>query len=202
VRLSGAETLAAVTRIASEDPLQYAPDPDPYPADGFGLRLGAGLKEIAMLIRAGIGMQAACIDIGPWDLHDQMGTPGVGEMRDAAAGLADALGAFHADLGPLMDEVTVVAMSEFGRTINVNGNGGTDHGRGSACFVMSGNATPGVFGDYPSGPLAPGPENDLAVTTDIRTVLAEVLATRCANSDVATVFPTYTPVAPLGVVTS
>jgi uncharacterized protein (DUF1501 family) len=202
VRQSAADTLAAVARVQDEDPLQHAPTPNPYPTTGFGLSLASGLREIAMLIRAGIGMRAACIDLGPWDLHDNMGTVATGDMRTAVQGLGDALGAFHTDLGPLMDEVTVVVMSEFGRTIHVNGSGGTDHGRGSACFVMSGNANAGVFGAYPSGPLAPGPENDLAVTTDIRTVLAEVLATRCGNDDVDTVFPTYTPASPLGVVSA
>lgn len=200
VRQSGADTLAAVARVQSENPLQYAPAPDPYPTSGFGLSLANGLKEIGMLIRAGLGLKAACIDIGPWDLHDQMGTATTGDMRTAVAGLGDALGAFHTDMGSLMGEVTVVVMSEFGRTIGVNGSGGTDHGRGSCCFVMSANANPGVYGAYPSGPLAPGPEGDLAVTTDIRTVLSEVLADRCGNTDVATVFPTYTQATPLGVV--
>lgn len=200
VRRSAASTLAAVAAVQAADPEQHAPSPDPYPASGFGYLLGQGLREIAMLLRSGLGIRAACIDVGPWDLHDAMGTPSTGDMRTAVSGLSDALGSFHADLGPLMGEVTVVVMSEFGRTINVNGSGGTDHGRGSCCFVMSGNANRGIFGAYPSGPLAAGPENDLAVTTDVRTVISEVLQTRGGNGDVATVFPTYSPAPPLGVV--
>jgi uncharacterized protein (DUF1501 family) len=200
VRQVASSTLAAVAEVQAADPEQHAPSPDPYPTAGFGLSLGQGLREIAMLLRSGLGLRAACIDVGPWDLHDAMGTPTTGDMRTAVSGLADALGAFHADLGSLMGEVTVVVVSEFGRTINVNGNGGTDHGRGSCCFVISGNANQGIFGAYPSGPLVPGPENDLAVTTDIRTVLAEVLQERCGGADLSAVFPTYTPATPLGIV--
>lgn len=201
VRQVGHSTLAAVEAIAAADPAQHAPDPDPYPTAGAGAGLGQGLREIAMLLRSGLGIRAACIDVGGWDVHDTMGTSTGGDMATLAGGLGDALGAFHTDLGADGDEVTVVVISEFGRTINVNGSGGTDHGRGSSCFVMGGNVVGGLYGDYPSGPLSPGPEDDLAVTTDVRTVLAEVLSERCGPTDLGVVFPTYAPAPPLGLVT-
>jgi uncharacterized protein (DUF1501 family) len=101
-----------------------------------------------------------------------------------------------------MDEVTVVVMSEFGRTIGVNGSGGTDHGRGGVMMVMSGNAGTGVHGNYPAGALTDGPEDDLAVTTDFRTVLTEVLTRRVGTGPLDEVFPGYTHPGDLGVVTA
>jgi uncharacterized protein (DUF1501 family) len=195
----GNHTLQAVAALAAADPQQHAPEHDPYPTTGAGAGLSRGLRQIAMLLRSGVGIRAACIDAGGWDLHDTMGTATTGDMARLATGLGDALGAFHTDLGPLVDEVTVVVMSEFGRGIGVNGSGGTDHGRGSCCFVISGHAVPGVHGSYPSGPLAHGPEKDLAVTTDIRTVLGEVLVERCGPTDLSAVFPTYVPQPALGI---
>jgi len=194
---TGARTLGAVARIQAENPAQHNDNQGLYPQNSG---LATGLREIALLIKAGVGMRAACIDVGGWDHHDAMGTPTQGQMRTNLLDLGGCLGAFHQDLGSRMGEVTVVVMSEFGRTINVNGSGGTDHGRGSCCLVMSANANKGVFGAYPTGPLSPGPENDLAVTTDIRTVLGEVLQERCGASNLSTIFPTYTARPALGIV--
>jgi uncharacterized protein (DUF1501 family) len=129
-----------------------------------------------------------------------MGPVSGGSLRTKAQGLSDALTAFHDDLGDLMGEVTVVVMSEFGRTIQVNGSGGTDHGRGGAMMIMSGHAVPGVHGDYPSGPLTDGPEGDLEVTTDFRTVLTEVLTRRVGTGTLSEVFPGYAHPGDLGVV--
>jgi uncharacterized protein (DUF1501 family) len=188
VRETGARTLGAVARVQSENPAQLNDNQGLYPANNS---LATGLREIALLIKAGVGMRAACIDVGGWDLHDNLGSPTNGAMRNLLLSLGGSLGAFHQDLGTRMSEVTVVVISEFGRTINVNGSAGTDHGRGSCTFVMGGNVNGGLYGAYPSGPLAPGPEGDLAVTTDIRTVLSEVLADRCGATDLSTIFPTY-----------
>lgn len=199
VRETGARTLAAVAQVQAANPGQHNDNQALYPANSS---LATGLREIALLIKAGVGMRTACIDVGGWDTHNNMGTPTSGQTRNSLLNLGGCLGAFHEDLGPTrMDEVTVVVISEFGRTINVNGSGGTDHGRGSCCFVMGGNVNGGLYGSYPSGPLAPGPEGDLAVTTDIRTVLAEVLVDRCGVGNVGTVFPGYaTGTPPLGLV--
>ncbi len=75
-----------------------------------------------------------------------------------------------------------MTMSEFGRTISVNGSGGTDHGRGSAMFVMGGAVNGGLYGDYPSGPLDDGPDGDLEVQNDFRRPLAEILTKRLGNN--------------------
>lgn len=197
-RRVAAETLAAVALVEDEDPQQHAPDPDPYPTTGIGAGLGAHLRETAMLVRADVGLRAACVDLGGWDMHDLLGRPTEGDLFEKATGLGDALGAFWSDLGPLGEEVTVLVLSEFGRTLEVNGNGGTDHGRGSCCFVLGGAVQGGLYGDYPPGPLSHGPEGDLAVTTDVRTVLTEVLAARGDAADLGAVFPTYTHPGDLG----
>ena len=124
--------------------------------------------------------------------------PAGGLTAGCAGGLSAALAAFHEDLGSLRDEVTVVTMSEFGRTIGVNGSGGTDHGRASALFVMGGKVNGGLYGDYPSGALEDGPEGDLEVQNDFRRPLAEILTKRLGNPALSTVFPGYTHAGDLG----
>jgi len=89
------------------------------------------------------------------------------------------------------------SLTEFGRTINENGSGGTDHGRGSVQFVMGANVAGGVYGDFvPS--INDGPEGDLAVLNDWRRSVAEVLTVRGGAGSVATIFPTMAPSAPFG----
>ncbi len=194
----GADTLAAVALVQAENPLQYDTHGVLYPDSGEGEWLGRGLREVACLLRADVGVRIACVDIGGWDHHDAMGPPAGGTTADFARGLSDALRAFHQDLGPLMNEVTVVTMSEFGRTIDINGSGGTDHGRGSALFVMGGAVNGGLYGNYPNGPLADGPDGDLEVQNDFRRPLAEILTKRLGNPAVASVFPGYTHPGDLG----
>ena len=120
-------------------------------------------------------------------------------MAGRAGQVADALAAFADDLGPLLDEVSVVVMSEFGRTSKENGNGGTDHGRGAPVFVMGGGIRGGLYGQWPTLLDDVDPDRDLTVTTDFRTVLAELLSVRLGNPAIDQVFPGFTPPAsPLG----
>lgn len=198
----GHDTLAAVDQVVAADPAQYDENAALYPTTRPARELAQGLREVAQLIRAGIGLRVACLDLPGWDLHDDMGpvSSAQGTQRLLTQALSDSLWAFHQDLGPLMDEVTVVTMTEFGRTIACNGSGGTDHGRGTAVLVVSGNASPGIHGDYPAGPLTDGPEDDLVVANDFRAVMAEVLTKRLGNPHVDQVFPGYTHTGDLGVV--
>jgi uncharacterized protein (DUF1501 family) len=198
----GADTLSAVDLMSTADPGQFDTNGHLYPPNGPARGFGLGLRETAQLIRADVDLRVAVVDYGGWDFHDAMGPVSGGTMRSKAQGLSDALTAFHEDLGSLIGEVTLVVMSEFGRTIGVNGSGGTDHGRGGTMMVMSGNAVPGVHGDYPAGPLSDGPEGDLAVTTDFRTVLTEVLTSRVGTGALGAVFPGYTHPGDLGVVSA
>lgn len=194
----GADTLAAVALVEAENPLQYDTHAGLYPTDGPGQWLGRGLREVACVLRSGIGLRIACVDLDGWDHHDAMGSPASGITADFAGGLSDALAAFHEDLGALGNEVTVVTMSEFGRTIGINGSGGTDHGRGSAMFIMGGSVNGGLYGNYPSGPLEDGPDGDLEVQNDFRRPLAEVVTKRLGNSTLGQVFPGYSHPGDLG----
>jgi uncharacterized protein (DUF1501 family) len=158
-----------------------------YPADeeGFGL----GLRQVAQLIKANVGLEVACIDLGGWDTHESQGTHG-GYFHAHLDVLARGLGAFYADLQNSMSGVTVVTMSEFGRRVVENASAGTDHGHGNFMLVMGGGTQGGrVYADWPT--LAPEAlvEGDLAITTDYRDVLAEVLTLRMNNPAMDRVFP-------------
>ena len=158
-----------------------------YPAN----QLGQELRQIAQLIKANVGLEVAFADMRGWDTHINEAP----QLRTLLTGWGDALAAFHADLGDRMQDVVLVSMSEFGRTARENGNRGTDHGHANAMFVMGGPVKGGkVYGDWPG--LAPEQlydGRDLAVTTDFRDVLAEVVAGHLAVNDTSRVFPAHNP---------
>jgi uncharacterized protein (DUF1501 family) len=165
-----------------------------YPNTGFG----RALRSTAALIKADVGIEAAQIDIGGWDTHTQQ-APLTGSMFRTMGDLAGALGAFYADVMASggVTNVSVVVMSEFGRNARENGGAGTDHGRGTAMFVMGQginggrvltNGWPGLAREQ----LEIG--QDLKVTMDFRDVLAEVVKNRLGNAQLNYVFPDYAPV--------
>lgn len=191
---TGAETLSVTSMVAG------LPDPGPQNGATYGYdSLAQGLREAARLIRANVGLRAVVIDDGGWDTHTNMGAPEDPNsyFRRRTGEFSNALAAFYTDLGTQMDEVTLVTMSEFGRTINENSSGGTDHGRGTAMFVMGRNVNGGVYGDFPTS-IADGPEGDLVVANDYRRIISEVLTKRMPGSDMATVFPRYSQQSVLG----
>jgi uncharacterized protein (DUF1501 family) len=159
-----------------------------YPDNEYGM----GLKQVAQLIKADVGLEVACVDIGGWDTHESQGGA-EGEFATNLNDLARGLAAFYADLQDYMGNVTVTAMSEFGRRATENASGGTDHGHGSCMFVMGGGVKGGVYGNWPT--LAEGAldDGDLAVTTDYRDVLSEILVGRVQNPAIDQIFPNYTP---------
>jgi uncharacterized protein (DUF1501 family) len=185
----GQETLDILDTLHALDPLGHSPSPNlHYPNSDFGM----GLRQIAMLIKAEVGLEVAAIDVGGWDTHfAQGGSDGLmaGLLRDLANGLA----AFHADLFDYASRLTIVVMSEFGRRLAENASLGTDHGHGSAMLLLGGNVAGGkVHGQWPGlaeGQLV-GP-GDLAVTTDYRDVLAEVCLKRLNNPAIGDIFPGY-----------
>lgn len=156
-----------------------------------------GFADLAVLMEADLGVEVATVDIGHWDTHAGMGAHDNGQMADLLAGLDGSLAGFQADLDQRgLTDVTTVVMTEFGRRVVRNGSGGTDHGWGSAAFVMGGAATGGVFGDWPGlDPADIGPRGDVPVTTDHRDVLGDVVSATL-GADPATVFPghAYQPV--------
>jgi len=192
------QTFSAISALAAAHPGTYGPaNGAVYPDTGFG----SALKQVAQLIKADLGVEVACVDLAGWDLHARQGGA-TGVMADLLAELAAGLAAFHTDLADRMSRITLVTMSEFGRRVRDNASGGTDHGHGNVMFLLGGGVRGGrVYGDWPG--LAPeqldGP-GDLAITTDFRTVLAEVVDRRLGNTNLGDVFPGFTPPAYLGVV--
>jgi uncharacterized protein (DUF1501 family) len=136
------------------------------------------LAEIATLIKANVGLQIAWIDAGGWDTHTGQNA----RLDRQLEGLGEGLASFRRDLGDHMERVVVLVMSEFGRTVRENGTGGTDHGHGGAMLLLGG-AVKGkkVYGRWPGLAAEQRYEGrDLAVTTDFRDVLAEVVEKRLA----------------------
>lgn len=158
--------------------------------------LGNALKDVARLIKANVGLAAAAVDQGDWDMHEGLGSAVKGQrMNDNLTDLANALAAFAADLGPDgMAKVSLVTISEFGRRVQENASRGVDHGHGNAMLLMGGGIKGGkVYGSWPG--LAPSAlvAGDLAVTTDYRAVIGEILQKRCGFGDLGEVFPSVTP---------
>ncbi len=187
---SAQATRSAIDLLARIDYASYLPhNSASYPESEFGL----ALKQTAALIRAEVGLEAACIDLGGWDTHVNQGGA-EGQQARLLADLANGLAAFHSDLGDELRGVSVVVMSEFGRRVQENGGGGTDHGHGGALLLMNGNLiTTPVVARW-SGLHTEALDNgDLAVTTDYRDVLAELLTRRLNNAALTDVFPNFTP---------
>ena len=169
------------------------------PANGAAYpdtELGKALKDVARLIKADVGLMSACVDSGDWDMHENLGTAAPGKrMYDHLKDLATALAAFAQDLGPAgMGRVTLVTISEFGRRVEQNGSGGLDHGYGNAMLVLGGGVRGGkVHGRWPGLADDKLVAGDLAVTSDYRAVIGEILRDRCGVPDVSAVFPGVNP---------
>jgi uncharacterized protein (DUF1501 family) len=164
--------------------------------------LGRALRDVARLIKNRSGLMSATVDSGDWDMHANLGkaVPGT-RMYDHLNAFALALAAFATDLGADgLRRVTLVTVSEFGRRVGQNGSSGLDHGYGNAMFVLGGNVNGGkVYGRWPGLAAANLVDGDLAVTTDYRAVMAEILTGRCGVPSTAGVFPDLAPTR-LGVV--
>ena len=162
------------------------------------------LKRAAQLIKMGLGIKALTVQLENWDTHESQGVTN-GWFWDRVGDLSRGLGAFYDDMansgGDFVNRVTVVVMSEFGRKLHQNNDGGFDHGHGGAMLLLGGAVNGGLHGTWPGlhhDALYQG--QDLAVTTDYRRVLTEVLIRRMGNPNVGQVFPGYANYQPLGVV--
>ncbi|GAA5156164.1 DUF1501 domain-containing protein [Nocardioides marinquilinus] len=153
--------------------------------------LGRALSQVARIVRGDVGVGVVTVDQGAWDMHTDVGTLEWGAMRRNAADLAASIAAFFTDLGSQRSKVTLVAFSEFGRRVAENDSWGLDHGYGNVMLL----AGAGVKGGRYYGtmrPLEDGLDSDVAVTTDYRSVLSEVVTTRLGASR-ASVFPGFQP---------
>ncbi|MGA8769563.1 MAG: DUF1501 domain-containing protein [Rhodomicrobium sp.] len=160
--------------------------------------LGRGLRTVARLIKLDVGLTAASVDIGGWDTHENQ----QGRFQNNVQRLSGGLGAFWNDMAAYHNRVTLVAFSEFGRRLRANKSGGTDHGRGGVMIIMGGGVKGGrILGPWPSLEEAALEERvDLAVKTDYRQVLTELLEHHGGAPMNATVFPGYKAPSRLGLV--
>jgi uncharacterized protein (DUF1501 family) len=185
----GQETFEAIDQLKKINPDTYQPaNGAQYPKGRFG----QSLMEIAELFKADVGLEVAFLDSGGWDHHVNEG--GVqGQLSNLVRDLGQGLAAFYQDMGDRMGDVVFVSMSEFGRTAHENGNRGTDHGHANCMFVMGGDIKGGkVYSRWPGmseGELYQG--RDLAVTTDYRSVLGEIISKHLGDPDLKTVFPGF-----------
>jgi uncharacterized protein (DUF1501 family) len=163
----------------------YTPRVD-YPQDN---PLSAPLMTVAQTFKLGMGTRLATVDMDGWDTHVRQ----AGDFASNITHLSQALLAFWRDLGPMQADTSVVVMTEFGRRLRANAGMGTDHGRGGVMMVLGPQARGGrMLGQWPglaNEALEEGA--DLAVTTDYRQPLAELLGAHMGTSDVSAVFPGY-----------
>jgi len=186
---TGTETFEAIDMLRKIDPTKFPPENGAeYPKN----QIGQKLQQIGVMIKANIGVEVLFLDCGGWDNHVNEG--GVqGQLANLLRDLGQSLAAFHRDMGDRMADVVVVTMSEFGRTAKENGNRGTDHGHANCMFVMGGDVKGGrVYGRWPGleeHQLNEG--RDLALTTDFRSVLGEILTKQLGVQDLSPVFPGF-----------
>jgi uncharacterized protein (DUF1501 family) len=191
IQVAGRQTLAAfdvfqskLARKPNGEVLPYTPENH---ADYGNTDIGHSLCSVARLMKMELGLRVATVDFGGWDTHQNQS----GNYNGLVGDLSIALGAFFNDLSRYHNQLNVVVMSEFGRRLKSNQSGGTDHGHGNVMMVMGGGVAGGrIHGTWPG--LATeqlDSRADLAVTTDFRAVLAEILMARFGMKDVAGVFP-------------
>jgi uncharacterized protein (DUF1501 family) len=184
---AGDETFEAVRMLRAANPAQYQPaNGANYPNNDFG----NSMKQIAQLLKANLGVEAAFTDVSGWDTHQNQG--GVnGQLANRLSDFSQSIAAFWLDMGDSAENITLVTMSEFGRTAHENGTGGTDHGHANAMFVLGGRVKGGkVYGKWPglsNEQLNQG--RDLALTTDYRAVLGEVVTNTIGTRDLDKIFP-------------
>ena len=192
---SGKETFDAAKMIESINRNPYTPANGAQYAGGFG----NALQQVARLIKADVGVEAAFAEIGGWDHHVNESPQLTNLLREFGASLA----AFARDMGDRMEDIVLVTMSEFGRTAREDGSGGTDHGHGNVMMALGGPVRGGkVYGRWPGlEPEQLYEQRDLAVTTDFRDVLGEFVSRHLGRSS-DQVFPGYKPGEPLGLIKS
>ncbi|HEY1905589.1 MAG TPA: DUF1501 domain-containing protein [Myxococcaceae bacterium] len=191
LRTTGIETFEALREAGSAKLAQLPPANG---AEYGGAPIARRLQDVARLIRSGVGLQVAATDMGGWDTHVGEGTE-KGQLASRLAELGGALAAFARDLGPRWADTRVVVMTEFGRTARENGNRGTDHGTASVMLVLGGGVRGGrVLGGYRGlGRSELFEERDLAIGTDVRSVLWETVQAQLDLRDASRVFPGFSP---------
>jgi uncharacterized protein (DUF1501 family) len=187
---TGQETFEAVKTLKAADPQRFQPEHGArYPRGRFG----DSLRQIAQLIKADVGLEVAFADLGGWDTHAAQGNE-KGQLALRLGEFAEGLAALDRDLGPRMDDVVILTMSEFGRTVRENGNRGTDHGHATAMLALGAVKGGKVYGRWPglrTDQLFEG--RDLAVTTDFRNLFAEIAVRHLGVPASTPLFPGLSP---------
>jgi uncharacterized protein (DUF1501 family) len=182
-------TLAALATAATARAKAGAQNGAVYPSGN----VGTALADLATLLRAEVGMQVATVDVGGWDTH----TDEANQLDRNLTSAAKALAAFLTDLGPARrSRVTVVVMTEFGRRVQVNASGGTDHGHGSLMWLLGGGlAGASVYGKWTQLSAATLDSGDIPALNNAYDVLGEVAQKRLGVGQLGTLFPgrTFTP---------
>lgn len=188
-------TLDAIDVVDYNNPQTYVPGNGATYANNGAAN---GLKAIAQMIRMNVGLRGIQMSVGGWDTHESQADGGnnshQGYFADRIRELCDGLRSFWTDLTDYHGRITVVMMSEFGRRLKENSNRGTDHGRAGIMTVLSRDIAEGrIYGNWPGlGYDQLADHVDLAVTTDFREVLSELIWQRTPNSNLTEMFPGYT----------
>lgn len=183
------ETFSAANTLERIGTQGYLPENGAkYPDGPFGRHM----QEVAQLIKSGLGLEIAFVDVGGWDNHVNEGGA-TGQLAGRLREFGDSLAAFHQDMGDRMADVVVLTMSEFGRTARENGNRGTDHGHANVMFVMGGPVKGGkIYGKWPGLKRHElNEDRDLALTTDFRDVFAEVVTLHLGTPSPGGIFPGF-----------
>jgi uncharacterized protein (DUF1501 family) len=188
---SSREAFEAVRLLQQANPVQYQPAGGvEYPRGKFG----HVMLEIAQLIKADLGLRVAFADVSGWDTHVNQGST-EGQLATRLDEFGSALAAFAQDMGERMRNIVVLTMSEFGRTVQENGNAGTDHGHGTTMLALGGPVSGGrIAGTWPGlDPAQRFEGRDVAVTTDFRDLFSEILARHLGAQDLSAIFPGFVP---------
>jgi uncharacterized protein (DUF1501 family) len=198
---AGRDALGAMATIDSHVPRDgkgavIGYQPEPGSAYDSAAEFGRPLKALAQIIKMDLGLEVATVDIGGWDTHEYQ----PGRFKGIVQRLSNGLAAFWNDVQRYHDRMVIVTVSEFGRRLRSNRSNGTDHGRANVMMVLGGQVQGGRFhGGWPG--LTPDKLDegvDLAVVTDYRQVLIEVLG--CGTKKpVAGIFPGYAYPGELGI---
>jgi len=182
---------SALTAVADFAPVRSTSETPAHGAVYSKDDLGKAMQAAARTIRGNVGASVIAVDHEDgWDMHTGLGTLEWGRMIDNADALATSISGFFTDLGSLASKVTLVTISEFGRRVKENANYGLDHGHGNVMFIVGAGVKGGYYGTWPG--LQNSLDADLAVTTDYRSVLSEIVVKRMGASTSA-VFPGFAP---------